>query len=265
MKNWSRIKPKVNLVIDTIMFLDLMAVAGLGFLMKYVLLPGYKINEIYGTNTELFFLGLDRHQWGAIHLYLALFMVFLLVLHIIFHWGTIIVIFRQMIHGTTTRSAISILVVVLGLFLAISPFFVNPQITQMQRKHNRNRAPERLGTSSDTFNIKNEEDYVLTPENTTIPQELNLPDKPVLQPQEIIEEETVGTHRHEHNQVDIDGTMTLNQISVKYKVSVGELAKVIDVPVNYANERLGRLKKRYGFEMDKLRMFVISKLQDDDI
>lgn len=47
MKNWNRIKPKFNLVIDFIMMLVMMAVAGLGFLMKYVLLPGYKVNEVY--------------------------------------------------------------------------------------------------------------------------------------------------------------------------------------------------------------------------
>jgi hypothetical protein len=64
MKSWSKTKPKLNLVIDAIMFIDLMAVAGLGFLMKYVLLPGYKINEVYGSGVELSFLGLDRHQWG---------------------------------------------------------------------------------------------------------------------------------------------------------------------------------------------------------
>jgi hypothetical protein len=74
MKSWSKTKPKLNLVIDAIMFIDLMAVAGLGFLMKYVLLPGYKINEVYGSGVELSFLGLDRHQWGPIHLILAKYM-----------------------------------------------------------------------------------------------------------------------------------------------------------------------------------------------
>jgi len=256
MENWSRIKPKINLIIDTIMFLDLMAVAGLGFLMKYILLPGYKVNEIYGTDTELFFWGLDRHQWGGIHLYLALFMVFLLMWHIILHWSSIVNIFRQMIKVRTVRIIIASIVVILSLFFALSPFFVNPEIAPLQRKHNRNRIPERYGTYPGNLNNETYNNTRL-PDTLAVPQKANSQDIPAIIP--LAEpKQTTDSHLH-HNQVNIDGTMTLRDISVRYNVSIEELARVINVPVESANERLGRLKKRYGFEMNDLRSFIAGR------
>lgn len=261
MDKWCKIKPKVNLIIDTLMFIVLMAVAGLGFLMKYVLLPGYKINEIYGSGTELFFWGLDRHQWGAIHLYLALSMVFLLVLHILFHWDMIVCIFRKMVPGRTARIAIAIFTGVIGFFLAIAPLWVNPEVAELQRQHNRNRATDEYGRGlyrqQGNFDAEQQDNRA------------TLSDKPILSDHGLSTEvkDVSGSEPeelHHHNQVEIDGTMTLNQISERYNISVEELAAAIDVPSGYANERLGRLKRMYGFEMDDLRLFVINKTPVDE-
>ena len=62
-------KSKFNFVIDALMFLCLMAMAGLGFLMKYVLPPGREVQAKYGRNVYLSWLGWDRHDWGDIHLF----------------------------------------------------------------------------------------------------------------------------------------------------------------------------------------------------
>ena len=64
-------KPKFNFIIDAAMFLCVMALAGLGFLMKYVLPSGRDAWAKYGSNLQLSWLGWDRHDWGDIHLYLA--------------------------------------------------------------------------------------------------------------------------------------------------------------------------------------------------
>jgi hypothetical protein len=58
--------------------------------------------------------------------------------------------------------------------------------------------------------------------------------------------------------------MTLNEISAKYNIVVEELAGVINVPVAFSQERLGRLRKRYDFKMDDLRVFVMSKSQSNE-
>jgi hypothetical protein len=46
-------KAKLNLVIDALLLLCMAAMAGIGLLMKYVLVPGFKRWEIYGRNVEL--------------------------------------------------------------------------------------------------------------------------------------------------------------------------------------------------------------------
>ncbi len=246
------------------MFVDLAAVAGLGFLMKYVLLPGYKINEIYGTNTELYHWGLDRHQWGSIHLYLALFLVSLLVLHIIFHWDMIICIFKQMIAGRKTRILIAVLLGITGLLLFAVPLFVKPEVAELERKHNRNRVPGVYGPQHDSLYVERHENYIQPSDISPVSPKAELPDKSVQESVKTTQEEAEEVHRHHYNEVDIDGTMTLSEISGRYNISVAELAGIINVPVEYANERLGRLKKRYGFEMDDLRAFISSKSQDTD-
>jgi hypothetical protein len=80
----------LNISIDVLMFMVLMPIVGIGFLMKYVLLNGVERNLIYGNDVALLFWGMDRHQWGSIHLYLSFGLLFLLVLHLIFHWKMIL-------------------------------------------------------------------------------------------------------------------------------------------------------------------------------
>lgn len=243
MKNWNRIRPKFNLVIDFIMMVVMMAVAGLGFLMKYVLLPGYKVNEIYGTDAELYFLGLDRHQWGAIHLYLALFLLFLLILHIVFHWSMILSIFRRMVKKRIIRIAFLVFMGILSLFLAFAPLLVRPEVAESERKHHRHRATAPMT------------DQTVETVNESLPV---IPVKPIRG------DKGMGSaqdhqHRHQTDGIVVDGTMTLEGVAERYGMSVGELARVIGVPPEYSNERLGRLRKSYEFEMDDIRIYIIQK------
>jgi hypothetical protein len=52
-------KAKLNFVIDALMFLCLMAMAGLGFLMKYFLPSGRDAWAQYGSNRQFSWLGWD--------------------------------------------------------------------------------------------------------------------------------------------------------------------------------------------------------------
>ena len=94
MTDWRKNKTKINLVIDSTMLLVLMTIAGLGFLIKFVLIPGYKRNAFYQGDVELYFMGLTRHEWGRIHLLLGFVLLFLLLLHIILHWYMIVCILK---------------------------------------------------------------------------------------------------------------------------------------------------------------------------
>jgi hypothetical protein len=121
-------KGKLNFLIDALMFLCMAAIAGLGFLMKYVLLPGKEAWALYGKKVELSWLGLDRHAWGAVHLYLAFLLLGLLLLHIILHWQMIIGLFHKFIAPTNLRDEVAIVFVILCAALLLFPFFINPEI-----------------------------------------------------------------------------------------------------------------------------------------
>ena len=73
-------KPKIKLVVDVLMFLCMAALGGLGFLMKYVLLSGQEAQAAYGAKVEIYFLGVDKHEWGTIHLIIAFVLLGLLLL-----------------------------------------------------------------------------------------------------------------------------------------------------------------------------------------
>ena len=121
-------KVKLNFVIDALMFLCMTAIAGLGFLMKYVLLPGRESTIKYGRRVELSLFGLDRHDWGAIHLYLGFMLLALLVLHILLHWQMIPGLFTRLVDNSRQRSKIALVYVVLAAALVLFPFLISPEV-----------------------------------------------------------------------------------------------------------------------------------------
>ena len=119
-------KPKLNFVIDALMFLCLMAMAGLGFLMKYVLPSGRDAWAKYGSNRQFSWLGWDRHDWGDIHLYLAFTLLILLVLHVILHWQQILGLFQRLVPDPRQRYRIALIFLLLSLLLIYFPFLITP-------------------------------------------------------------------------------------------------------------------------------------------
>ena len=123
-------KAKVNLVIDALLLLCIAAILGIGLLMKYVLVPGYKRLEIYERNVELFFGGFDRHQWGTVHLVIGLVFLVLLVLHIILHWRLIVEIYRRLIPNGLMRWIIAMALICLTIALLGFSYFVKPEVRE---------------------------------------------------------------------------------------------------------------------------------------
>ena len=121
-------KAKLNFVIDALMFLCMAAIAGLGFLMKYVLLPGRDSTIKYGRRVDLALLGLDRHDWGAIHLYLGFLLLALLVLHIVLHWNMIPGLFARLVVPSRQRWQIASVYVLLTAALLLFPFLISSEV-----------------------------------------------------------------------------------------------------------------------------------------
>lgn len=71
-------------IVDVLLFVDVCSIAVMGFIMAFVIPSGE------GSHAEKFFLGLHRHGWGDIHLYLSLFLLMLLALHIFLSWTWVV-------------------------------------------------------------------------------------------------------------------------------------------------------------------------------
>lgn len=127
-------KSKVNLVIDALLFLCVMAITGIGLLMKYVLLPGKETAAVYGRKVELFLFGMDRHAWGRIHLIIAFVFLGLLTLHVVLHWNMILALYSRLIGRKVVRRIIAIFIIILGLFFSLTPLFMKPEVQEPERK-----------------------------------------------------------------------------------------------------------------------------------
>ena len=123
-------KSKLNLIIDALLLLCLAAVAGIGLLIKYVLVPGYQRWVIYGRNVGLFLWGLDRHQWGTIHFIIGLVFLALLLLHIILHWAMIVGIYRSLIPNRFARWVTALILICATVLLFAFSYIVKPEVLE---------------------------------------------------------------------------------------------------------------------------------------
>lgn len=233
-------KTKINFIIDVIMLINIMAIAGLGLLIKYTLVPGYKRNEIYGRDVDLYFMGLDRHEWGAVHLILSFIFICLLILHIVLHWKTIICLFEKYIERKAIRYyTVSILVVFTSVFVLFS-FIIKPEIVELKNNENR------YHSNSPDFNLNIEE---------TLKESLKEPLKSRIKKSD--KPELYKEYRHNHKKYDIRGYMTLQEISQKYNIPCKYLQEQLNITeIESTNIKLGWLKKRYNFKLSDIRLAV---------
>jgi len=134
-------KAKLNLIIDALLLLGLAAITGIGFLMKNVLIPGYMRREIYGRNVELFFWGLDRHQWGAIHFIIGVVFLVLIVLHIVLHWQMMVRIYCELVPNRSAQWIAVLILLAVTILLLIFPYFVRPKVRDEQGGGHHSLAP----------------------------------------------------------------------------------------------------------------------------
>ncbi|NQT25552.1 DUF4405 domain-containing protein [candidate division KSB1 bacterium] len=217
-------KGKINFIIDALMFLLLAAVTGLGFLMKYVLIPGKDRIVKLGRSVDLYFLGLDRHEWGTIHLILGFIMLGLLVLHVILHWKSIQGLFRCLVSRKTLRASFTALFSVICLCLMVFPFLIHIEI-QKATAGRKYRSPV---SSIVEFNKSKKEEV-----------------------------QAAGTKRRYHDKqaiqrmdIRIQGRMTLAQVSAQQGIPVSIILSGLGINDPVSRQiRIGHLRKRCGFHM----------------
>lgn len=144
-------KPKLNFIIDALMFLTLMALAGLGFLMKYILVSGREAWAKYGRNLAISWSGWDRHDWGDIHLYLAFALLGFLVIHLILHWQQILGLFQRLVPDPRRRYRIALIFLLLSLLLIYFPFLITPDVQERGGGRGRGGGPRSQLSGSESW------------------------------------------------------------------------------------------------------------------
>ena len=238
-------KSSLFLLIDLLMFLFLSLMAGLGLMIKYVLVPGSKRWDIYGRNVDLSFLGMDRHGWGTVHLICAIFFVAMLVLHIILHWKTLVAYVCKIVKTKTEANILIITFVFLLFFLIIFPFMIDLKVTE-------------LGDGRDRFLHGTEQQHI----PAAARREQNISSGTAMEPSEAVTEKPEkGNQDLEHHDIDPDievfGSMSLINVSIKYNVPVSHILREMDLPSAISgNEQLGKLRRTYGFKMSDIELII---------
>jgi hypothetical protein len=218
-------KSRINFLIDVVMFLMMMAIAGIGFLMKYVLVPGSERWEKYGSNVDLFLWGWDRHQWGALHLILGYILLGLLILHIFFHWKQIIAMFKNLICKKSIRIVLICLFLIVSFFMFLFAFIINVDVVTPKPGEGEHRE-ERSRPASEKINHEN-------------------------------------SVSHHESSIEVVGSMTLKEVENRYHIPADSLKKLLAIPMNLSvHEKLGRLRRAYGFHMSDVERLIEKFLSD---
>ena len=128
-------KSKINFIIDVILLLLMSIVAGIGILIKYILIPGKDRVAVYGKDVDLYLLGWDRHQWGALHVWLGFFLMVLVVLHIVLHWKQVCVMASNLIKNNVRKYVLSVFLAILCIFFTLFPFLVSIDVKEGSHEH----------------------------------------------------------------------------------------------------------------------------------
>lgn len=262
---------KLNLVIDVIMLVDMMALIGVGLLNKYVLLTGQQKWEKYGENLEFYLWGFDRHDWNRIHFILGLILFGLLVLHIWFHWKMLIKIYKSFIKNRMIRIFVALALLVVSIALVVFPAFINPVVDEPAYKGGRQylegygrneiergtgRGDGRLRQGAEPLTIEENEDNsnYISPGDEK--DELSIEEDQVHSLHQN-EGSYEGRHRDIPTNIDVIGSMTLIEVAEKYDVPVNHIKSKLNVPMSTPNnERLGRLKRVHGFTMSDVEEII---------
>jgi len=230
-----RTHDKFNLLIDLLLTLALALIAGIGFLIKYILPPGRERILKYGDNKDLFFLGWDRHQWGSTHLIVAFVMLGLLLLHILLHWKTLLCLVRKAVPSAWLRRTLWLIIGVLCLVFFLFAFFISPEQRQ-----------------AGDFLHRNIHSPLAQPRIHSIPRGLETEKE--TRSAENMPDHGQGQRHLEEDHSSLNGRMTLAEAAARFGLTMIEVTKRLGLPADADPlETLGRLRKTHGFTMQEAR------------
>jgi hypothetical protein len=235
----------LNLIINVATLLLMLGLLTTGLFIWFVLPPGSGGRHGGGGLTLW---GLGRHDWGDIHAWMALGLSALIALHVVLHWpwacSTVRGLFGR--RGAVARrgrmTAGLVCVAVVAALVGGLTWLAMSQVTDTRPTAATavQDAPRKQGTAPE------EEPGGLSARPATPPAP------------------AVGGGRRGGRGIAggggrafIRGSMTLSEVARKTGLEVARLKQLLGLPSEVpASERLGRLRRRFGFQMSDVRRLV---------
>jgi len=263
-------------LVDVLMFLFMVGIVLVGILLAFVLKEGPAVRE-----SDKFFLGLHRHQWSHIHLYLSLAFSVTLIFHLVLEWSWI--------RGKSQRLFKQAWKPALGFILAAAVllpfgFWVftekdNPAYAELGfgRGSSRGQLANKIPDLSLPPQSIERTRAAIRPQNESLDAEEKqeaIP-RPQIREERFRREPTPSqtpekkeTPEHEPKLVSgrfegeraalvITGRMTLHELEAATGIPAERILTKMGLPGNLSrNETLGRLRRRFGFTLPQLRLEV---------
>jgi hypothetical protein len=243
---------KLNLVVDVLAYLCMVALASTGLLLLYRLPPG--TDGRHGGKPALTLLGLGRHDWGGLHFYIAVALLLLVVLHIALHWQWVkhtlgSLCRRRAVQkpGTGHPGAVSLIVLgLVGACLVAAPWLLVVQQAQRGERGSRHGNDSRVELASYEPDARDPHGAMgrsrgADPGHVTEPQ---------------------AERSHEEHDHSITGRTTLAEAAHMAGVPVQQFLAELNLPVSTSPaEQLGRLRREHDLTMTDLRA-AVTRLKD---
>ncbi|MFO7594677.1 MAG: DUF4405 domain-containing protein [Pseudomonadota bacterium] len=115
-------------LIDSIAFIAFLFLTTSGILLHYLLPPGSgRWSAIWGMN---------RHQWGEVHFWIALGFFAVLAFHLLQHWRFVLGLFRGHIkEAMRLRVALGLVGLIAVVLLSIAPLFSPVTVHEDRNEH----------------------------------------------------------------------------------------------------------------------------------
>jgi hypothetical protein len=205
----------------------MVAMISTGLVIRYLLPPGSG-GRSGGQGLTLWNLG--RHDWGDLHFWLALGLIVLLLLHVTLHWGWVYATTQRLVMPVRTNGSAGTLrhwasgAVAFAVIAALIGGFMG-----------RASRDVRISDVHSSADIGGPRMSDASAEGATAPAR-----------------QSEGSESHDDS--GIRGSMTLREAAATMQISVDQLRAALRLPDTVgADERLGRLRRVYDFEMSDVR------------
>lgn len=240
-------------LVDTLMFLCMLGLVATGLLMAFVIPEGR-----LALGQSKYFLGLHRHQWGAVHLDLSLAFTAFAVIHVVLSWswikGKAVGLF-----GKAWKLAVGLTV----LAAAVVPLLFWAAFS----KNDPGYADLGMGRGRESMQVRTSDPSV--PE----PPASDGPPAPAAGAVEPRGEAAADQDDHKNRavagrmetataEVVITGQMTFREVERATGIPAGDIMARLGLPAGVSlDETIGRLRRAYGFEMAAVREAVAGLLE----